>query len=123
MHDGSTVELGVVVCRDDPNFQNVISRFDAGQRPLGSLEHAGDLAVDISVNVLAALAFDQLEVQRNLIAAENLIAGRSKTPYLGACRGRQGCSRLTSRRLVAVTVQTVVGRVVLTTKTCERNCR
>ena len=68
-----SVEFRVVICSDDSEFEGVLSRFDAVQSCFIALEHTDQLSIDIGMDMLAALAFGELELQRHLIAPDDLV--------------------------------------------------
>ena len=69
------VQLGFMIGRHDPQLEDTFSGFDAVESALFAFEHPDELAVDICVRVMAALAFDEFEMHRHLIAFEDLAFG------------------------------------------------
>ena len=71
------VELLVVIAGGDSQLECVSPGFDAVQSSFLALKHSHHHAIDISVNMRAALAFGELELKRNLVASDDLaIFGR-----------------------------------------------
>lgn len=61
------VKFRIVIRHHNTNFQTMLARVDACQRPLGGVEHSRHLAIDIRVHMFAALAFGQLEMQWSFV--------------------------------------------------------
>ena len=104
------VEFRVVIRHHNTNFQSMLARLDAGEGPLCRLKHSRHLAIDIGVHMLAALAFDQLEMKWNLVTGENLIVCRCENFDFRTLGGRQNCGP--SFRLAFVIVRTIAGGMI-----------
>jgi hypothetical protein len=80
------VQLGVVIGGGDSELQCMLARLDTVQRPLAALEHSGHLAVNVSMYVLADLAFRELELERYGISFDDLSGFRRDNLDAGTLR-------------------------------------
>jgi hypothetical protein len=65
------VKLGHMI-HGRSEFERVVSRLNTRQSSLLALEHPHELSVHVRVNMMSLLAFDQLELKRNLITFNHL---------------------------------------------------
>jgi hypothetical protein len=66
------VQFGLMVVGDNAQLQRVFARLDAVECPFGALEHAYQLAVDVGMSMMAALAFDQFKLDGDFVAFDQL---------------------------------------------------
>ena len=95
----ASVQFGLVIACNDPQFQDMLSWLDAVQRTFSALEHAHQFAIDIGVGVVTALALSELVLNIDFVAFQYLAFGWREDFNAGAfgrlkrgsgCRRRRG---------------------------------